>query len=475
MLKQVVTKYGVVEGVASEKGYALFRGIPYAASPTGELRWRPSIDPAPWSGVRKCGEWGAACVQSTPHTDPAAGYGKEFYASGDYPPRMSEDCLYLNIWTPAEASGQKLPVMVWLHGGGVQSGYSHEIEFDGDAICARGVILVTVNYRLNIFGYFAHPELSEESEYGASGNYGVHDQIQALRWVRDNIAAFGGDPENVTLFGQSGGGRSTQAVSCSPLAKGLLRRAIVQSSGGIQTAGGRQPLREMERRGVKFMEFASCKNVAELRAIPAEELLRLFEEFGEQAGGDIHERMRRGFNICTDGHVLPLSMEDTLVAGAHNDLDYMLGCTTGDSAMGSILASLAGWARLQQEHGRRPAYLYRFERELPDDDPADPRTLKGAFHSSELWYVFGTLGRCWRPMTAEDYALSEVMTDCWTNFAKTGDPNGGGPCGWTAYDDARPALMRFNVTSCGGCGMADADPDHTLGAQIDAIIDSLRR
>ena len=385
---------------------------------------------------------------------------------------MSEDCLYLNIWTPAETGNERLPVMMWMHGGGVQSGYSHEIEFDGDAICKRGVILVTINYRLNIFGYFAHPELTAESEFGASGNYGVHDQIQALRWIHDNIAAFGGDPNNVTIFGQSGGGRSTQAVSCSPLAKGLVHHAIVQSAGGIATAAGPTPREEVERRGVRFMEHTGCKNIAELRALPAEKLLELLLEY-ESAGGDVRLRFSRGFNISTDGYALPLSMEHTLVAGKQNDIDYMFGCTAND--MGGIIASLAGWAQVQQDNHMRPAYFYRFERALPEDDPNDNRVLKGAFHSSELWYTFGTLGRCWRPMTEGDYELSRIMCDMWTNFAKTGNPNGVALPHWDPYTITAPSMMTFNIAECGGCKMMNPDPEGKVRKEIDHILDGLRK
>jgi para-nitrobenzyl esterase len=456
MLEKVTTKYGVVKGIASEKGFALFKGIPYAAPPVGDLRWKPSVDPSPWQGVKKCDTWGSACPQIIPFVDPDSGYGKEFYASGEYPPVMNEDCLYLNIWTPAKSSDEKLPVMVWMHGGGTQSGYGHEIEFDGDEYCRRGVILVTINYRLNVFGYFAHPELSDESEFKASGNYGVHDQIQALRWIHDNIAAFGGDPENVTGFGQSGGGRSTQAISCSPLAKGLVHRAIVQSAGGISTAAGRLPLKEIEQRGVKFMEYTGCKNIAELRALSADQLLKLLKEYGELASGDISERLMRGFHISTDGHALPLSMEDTLLNGKQSDLSYMLGSNGGDMNSEFLMAVLRGWAHMQQKYDLKPAYMYRFMHSLPETDPNDDRVLKGSFHSADLWYMFGTLGRCWRPMTPADYELSRIMLDYWSNFAKNGNPNGEGLPHWDTYDNDTALLMRLDV---GECKMNDFDPD----------------
>lgn len=319
---------------------------------------------------------------------------------------------------------------------------------------------------LEYFGYFAHPELSAESALGASGNYGLHDQIQALRWIHENIAAFGGDPDNVTIFGQSGGGRSTQALACSPLAKGLVHRAIVQSAGGVTTAFGRMPRAQMEQRGTDFMAFTGCRNIAELRALPAMELLQKFSEYGNSAA-NFQERMSRGFNISTDGHALPLSMEDTLLQGKQLDLDYMFGTVTLDDRMGSMTASLRGWATLQNRFGLKAPWLYRFTRELPELDPSDDRPLKGAFHSSELWYLFGTLGRCWRPMTDADYALSERMSDYWTNFAKTGDPNGPNLPSWTRYTPDCKLHMRLDTQNC---GMTDFDPDGSVQAAEDAML-----
>lgn len=466
VMLDVATKYGAVRGVESAGGYALFKGVPYAKAPVGELRWKPSVAPEKWDGVRDCSAWGKACIQDIGFTDKEDAYGKEFYAGADYPPDMGEDCLYLNIWTPAKSAEDKLPVMMWMHGGGVQHGYSHEVEFDGDALCDRGVILVSVNYRLNIFGYFAHPELSAENEHHASGNYGVHDQVQALRWIHENIAFFGGDPENVTIFGQSGGGRSAQALSCSPLTKGLMKRAIVQSAGGLKTSMGRMPREMLEMRGVEFMEFAGCKNIAELRALDANTLHEYYRQFAMGGDSSVPLGKRRNFNIAADGHALPLTMEDTVIAGKQHDIDYMIGCVTGD-CKGPMFESQAGWAQLQCKQGKKPVYFYRFERELPENEPKSPKTLKGAFHSSELWYMFGTLDRCWRPMTQEDQKLSVTMLDMWTNFAKTGDPNGAELPVWEKYDDAAPQYMRFDI---GSCGMEDADADGTLQAKIDALL-----
>lgn len=464
MLKQVKTNYGSVEGTLSESGYALFKGIPYAAPPIGVLRWKYAQPPMAWDGIRQCNKWGAACIQSATMT-PDTFYGKEFYASGDYPPEMSEDCLFLNVWTPAEHGSDKLPVMVWIHGGGVQTGYSHEIEFDGDAICKRGCILVTINYRVNIFGYFAHPELTAET--GASGNYGVSDQIQALRWIRENIAQFGGDSGNIMVFGQSGGGRSTQALCCSPLAKGLIHHAAVHSAGGTLTGFGRLPRAAMEERGVRFVETAGVKTIASLREMPVGELFAAFQAYFAKAG------MHGGFNICTDGYILPLSMEDSLLQGVQHDIDYILGNTVDEGISGrrpampgmvNMTASLRGWGRLQNEQGKNPPYMYVFDRAMPGDDA-------GAFHSSELWYVFGTLGRCWRPFAQGDYRLSQQMLDYWTNFAKTGNPNGAGLPLWKPFAEDK---LEMRLGLCADEQDADCHmEDYSMGGKMKELEDEL--
>ncbi len=445
MLKQATTKYGVLEGVALEDSCTVFRGIPYAAPPVGALRFREPMPPAPWEGVRKCCAWGAACPQETPHTADSP-YGIEFYLGDDYPPKMDEDCLFLNIWTAAEQADEKRPVMVWLHGGGVQNGYGHEIEFDGEALAKRGVILVTVQYRLNIFGFFAHRLLTEESPHRASGNYGIMDQIQALKWIRENISAFGGDPENVTVFGQSGGGRSTQAICCSPLSKGLVRHAAIHSAGGIMTAMGRVDREVLEARGDRFFSMFGLKTLEDLRALPWQKLKEMFAAYSKEAG------MAGGFNICTDGYVLPESMEDAVINGHHHDIDYIVGCTVsevhrvfGESKF-NLCAALRGMAHCQIEQGRRPMHMFVFERLLPGERAH--AFVNEAFHSCELWYVFGTLDRCWRPFTKADYELSEKMMGYWTNFAKTGDPNGKGLPRWEPYEDPDRLALALRTDGC---------------------------
>ena len=233
MLKTVTTKYGIVEGVESNAGYALFRGIPYAAPPVGELRWRAPQDPASWEGVRKCDTYGPACAQfdrwdtAIDDITDDSGHPYIMIPNYPYPPKMDEDCLYLNIYTPAKSADEKLPVMMYIHGGGLQQWYGSDYEYCGDKFCDQGVILVSITYRLNVFGFYTHPELAAESGHDSSGNYGLLDQIQALKWIRENIAAFGGDPYNVTCFGQSGGARATAAICCSPLAQDYIAHASI--------------------------------------------------------------------------------------------------------------------------------------------------------------------------------------------------------------------------------------------------------
>ena len=251
MKRTVSTKYGRLEGVRSGiQKITVFRGIPYAKAPVGALRWHAPVEPEKWDGIKDCSRFAPAAIQ-TEHPK-GSFYEVEFYQGGV---DISEDCLYLNIWADLEKTAQ--PVMVWFHGGAYMHGFGHEMEFDGDAIAKRGAILVTVNYRVGVLGYMAHPALTARD--GHSGNYGLMDQIFALKWVQENIAAFGGDPENVTIFGQSAGGGSVQSIMTSPLARGLFRRSIIQSAGSpLKSLGGERQLSEAERTGLDLERQAGC-------------------------------------------------------------------------------------------------------------------------------------------------------------------------------------------------------------------------
>lgn len=429
-MQQVMTKKGLVEGT-QKNGFSLFLGIPYAKPPIGNLRWRPPQEAEAWEGVYRAQTFPPRSMQVV--GAPMGMYDKEFYDEPSYQTAPSEDSLYLNIWTPAESAGEGLPVAFWLHGGAFLGGFGHEKEFDGEAYCKHGVILVTVNYRLGPVGFLAHPWLSEESRLGGgpavSGNYGILDQIAALKWVRENIVFFGGDPDNITVFGQSAGCMSVQTLVSSPLTRGMIAKAILQSGVGLST---RHSLETAERQGLEFAANAGVHSLEEMRALS-------FPQIMAAAGPLIGKGFATNeppYTPVTDGILLTDDYDRIIEEGRTLDIPYLLGSTRDDIATNA--AALAGgyrgpvfegsrnWCMAQLKNGRDPAYLYYFTHALPGDDA-------GAFHSSELWYMFGTYGRCWRPMTEADAKLSLRMVAYWTRFMKTGDPNGKGLPRWSPY------------------------------------------
>lgn len=453
MLRQVTTHYGVIRGIpAADPRITAFKGIPFAAPPVGALRWRAPQPPAPWKDVLEAEMFAPISMQEIPGLNaPDDIYTKEWHVDPDIP--MSEDCLYLNIWSPARNTSEKLPVMIWIFGGGMCCGYPSEMEFDGERIARRGVILVSVNYRVNGFGFLAHPELTQESEFHSSGNYGFLDQLAAIKWVKENISAFGGDPKNMTVFGQSAGGRSVLCHLSSPLAKDTFVRAISQSAGGAGLCC--RPLypslREAEETGKRFLSFLKVDSIAQARQIDACTLRDKSMEF-------ILHDVRWGPVI--DGWYLKEDPILSIAAGRLNTFQCMTGSTTaemnrflhfnsrteldayakesfGENA--DTFLSLAKsrmsqgekgfhfsynlselgaktWAALAAEQNH-PLYIYRFDADLPGDNA-------GAFHSSELWFIFETLAKCWRPFQGKHYDLARQMCNYWTNFAKTGNPNG---------------------------------------------------
>lgn len=423
MGKIIITQYGALEG-ADRDGYVVFRGIPYAKPPVGALRWKAPRETDRWEGVRKAVRFSAICPQHTPGPDdPFGNYYKEFYAYPEYQREQSEDCLYLNIWTPDTDAGN-LPVAFYIHGGGFSGGYSSEIEFDGEEYCKKGVVLVTVGYRVGAFGFLAHPWLSAENERGISGNYGLLDQIAALRWTVSNIAAFGGDPDNITVFGQSAGSMSTQALVSSPLTKNWIAKAILQS--GVSCTANilaAPTLKNEEEYGLIFASLAGVSTPEELRNLTADEILNTAERFGA-------EMFRRGDGLVlvpnTDGYVLEKTVRDVWKEGSMKKIPYIAGCVGNDLGTtpedlqnndpGEILRECRRWAEKASQAAGSDAYVYHFARKLPGDN-------WGAFHSSELWYMLGTLHRCWRPMTEADYELSAKMVNYWTCFMKTGAPD----------------------------------------------------
>lgn len=422
----VSTKQGAVKGFCSEdKQTVIFRGVPYAQPPVGELRFRRPQEHEPWEGVRDCTRFSAVCPQADLRGMDL--YGKEFYDGEEVV--MNEDCLYLNIWTPAGSTPESgLPVLFWIHGGAFMHGHGSEKEFDGEGFAKKGVILVTINYRVNAFGFFAHPDLEAENAERVSGNYGILDQIFALRWVRENIAAFGGDPEKITIFGQSAGCMSVQTIISSPLSAGMVRGAVLQSGGGIRALHETPKKEQLWETSKKLMEHLNVSSVEELRRVPAEKV----RDAAYATGGP-----GLGWTPHVDGFLLPASTDELAQAGKIHDIKYMIGSTSGDIG-GSKLLQEAGerFCENQLKLGRAPAHLYFFDRALPGDD-------SGAFHSSELWYVFETLPRCWRPWEEHDYELSRIMSTYWANFAKTGDPNGELLPRWEPFttEDPGPAVL----------------------------------
>lgn len=472
----VRTHAGLVTGMAtSQPGVRAYLGIPFAAAPVGELRWRPPRPPAQWTGVRAADRFAPACMQPGP-----AAFGPwtlEFLLRGP----VSEDCLYLNVWTGA-APGARRPVFVYIYGGAFTSGSSDVPVYDGARLASRGLVVVTINYRVGALGFLAHPELTAESPEHASGNYGLLDQVAALRWVRDDIAAFGGDPARVTIAGQSAGAMSVFLLTASPLARGLFQRAVIESGPGglaamgIASARGMaRPRADAEREGVTFAQAAGAPTLAQLRALPA-------SAFVPTPGG-----ARARFGPIVDGLFLTEDPADVFAAGRQNDVATLTGLNAdegsafpgygkttaaafraqaqqrwGDRAPRFLAAypaasdeeagraavqsardaGVAGVTRLLLERARTartPAFAYYFDRAIPW--PEHPEF--GAFHTAEVPYVFGTLDVLPRPWTDVDRRLSETMMGYWVNFATHGDPNGPGLPAWPVFRPGQPALLRL--------------------------------
>ena len=417
---------GMIQGVPSSASEVIvFRGIPYAAPPIGDLRWKRPQPVMKWKGVKVADTFSNICWQ--PGNAVGTFYGNEFYWKENTV--QSEDCLYLNIWAPADAVGNpasKLPVAFWVHGGAYFNGYGHEITMDGDAWAKRGVILVTINYRLGIFGFLAHPKLSAENPDGTSGNYGTYDQVAALKWVHNHIAQFGGDPDNITVLGQSAGAASIKNLVSSPLSKGLIKNAIIQSGGGIGSFGSSDSgQKQAETTGKAFMDKFGYNSLKSMRAVPAERLLEIFKAEGMNL-----------FRPHIDGILLTESFDDAARNQHLADANYMIGCTLDDiRPMGKQIDE---FCFLRDSLDHRPAYQYLFARKLPG-------THDGAFHSAELWFMFHTLDRSWRPMTEADYRLADEVMDSWTNFVKYGNPNQPSKMAWAPFTLANPYVKTFNV------------------------------
>lgn len=419
---------GKIQGVRDTTGKVLvYKGIPYAAPPVGSLRW---VEPQPvvaWNDTLLCDKFGDACVQNLFTSDNF--YYKEFY---DGPaPEMSEDCLYLNVYAPSGKNVGGWPVAVWIHGGSFDHGYGHENEFDGEALARKGVILVTINYRLGVFGYMALPELAAESKNHTTGNYGLLDQYAALKWVKKNISAFGGDPRRITVMGQSAGAGSVQALVSSKMCKDLLYGAVIQSGGGLRGIIPTQSMEEKEVYGSDFFKYCGFGTVSQGRNTSAEILQGLYNSY-------LAEDRRMFFGPCVDGYMLKANTNSIALSNNELDINYMIGYCADDIAPDVMKTAAVQWSLLLEKQDRDPAYVYCFSRRLPGDDA-------GAFHSSELRYEFGTLGRSWRPFTEADYALSDRMTGCIANFCRNGDPNGDKNDGWEPYTDDVRHIEIFDI------------------------------
>jgi para-nitrobenzyl esterase len=437
---------GLLSGIAgSSPEIKVYKGIPYAAPPVGDLRWRAPKTAPKWDGVRKADQFSATCIQ-VPYAE-----GSPYRSAAE---SVSEDCLYLNVWSGAKAGGKR-PVMVWIHGGALTRGAGSNAVYNGEELAKKGVVLVTINYRLGIFGFFAHPELTKESDRNSSGNYGILDQIAALEWVQKNIAAFGGDPKKVTIFGESAGSWSVNTLVASPLAKGLFQRAIGESGAFFAEL---PKLADAEKVGEKIAKSQGADSIAALRAKPAEDLMKVN---GELARPNV------------DGWMLPAEVYTIFAKGKQNDVPILIGsnadegtaftpatvkassfqalaktrygekadaflkiypASTDDEAHASSAESMRDmtfgwemrtWARMQTKTGKSKAYVYYFSR-VP---PGPVGAKLGVYHASEIAYVFHNI----KSSEEVDQKLTDAMSSYWVNFATNGDPNGKDLPKWPAY------------------------------------------
>jgi para-nitrobenzyl esterase len=467
---------GLISGTAgSTPEVRTYKGIPYAAPPVNSLRWRAPQAAAHWEGVRKAEEFGPACLPN----------------GGNATPAPSEDCLYLNVWTTAKSPSDKRPVMVWIYGGAFNGGSGSVPDYDGDALSKKGPVLVTFNYRLGAFGFFSHPELTKESDRGASGNYGLMDQIAALEWVQRNIAAFGGDPKKVTIFGESAGSVSVADLVASPQAKGLFVRAIGESGAwfGLSIAPARK-LADAEQAGLKIAQDLNAKSLAELRLLPAETIAKKARGAGAIVDGWILPDDPGKIYAQGKQHAIPL-----LVGSNRDEGTFFLQPTTaekfnaevhrrfGDAADTFLKMYPAGsdeeanasaltdfrdeaawgmrnWARMETKTVKAKAYLYYFTHEPPAaPDQKGPRR-RGATHVAEVPYVFENQRN--RPWTDVDHHLSDTMSSYWVNFATTGDPNGKGLPRWPAFDENKntnPMVLGETIEVGPGAGLDRAKLD----------------
>ena len=485
---EVKTSAGVVSGATSSDGFvSIYRGIPFAAPPVGALRWKAPHPAATWEGDRDATTFGARCMQGS------------LFADMIFRDTMSEDCLYLNVWSNARQPGQRLPVMVWIYGGGFQAGSASEPRQDGERLSRLGVVVVSFNYRLGVFGFMAHPSLTAESGTSSSGNYGLLDQVAALTWVQQNIGVFGGDPGNVTIFGESAGSFSVSALVASPMAKGLFHKAIGQSGSllGEQTLPT-AALSVAEKNGLVVQEKLFARSIEGMRQVSADDVLKTVLNTPSMAFS---------FSPSLDGQLLPRTANEIYAEGAQHKVPLLAGWNADEvrasatmSPQKPTMASFATlvrtqfgqnadavlavypmksdedainatadfnsdmfishgtwrWIEAHRETSGAPVYRYLFRRVIPiapENKPnGEPILAKdiGARHAGEIEYVFGALESVpkvtWEP---GDRVLSELMMRYWTNFARSGDPNGVGLPKWPRYtgDAKGPTVMELDVVS----------------------------
>ena len=480
----VKTQSGPVVGVpAALDGITVYKGIPYAASTAGQNRWRPPQPPPSWTGVRRADTWGAACPQ--PVTGIAA----------DRVPPLSEDCLNLNIWTGAASSGERRPVLVWIYGGRNSAMWASQPVYDGANLAAKGAVVVTFNHRVGAFGNLAHPELSAESGHGGSGNWGVLDTVAALRWIRRNIAAFGGDPDRVTLAGWSHGSSFVNILMISKLARGLFHRALLAA--GVQytkdpalgrLAGGYDTLAAAEANGSAFAGYMGVSSLSDLRALSADEIVtKVYAPGAPVAGTD--------FGNVLDGHVLPTTYTDAMTSRAEYDVPVLTGNNKDENGASPTLTMTAAayrtyaastfgdradefltlypavtdaeaaaqynacardeervstflWGTQFRDTAgsRSPVYTYWWTHAPPGSDttnPIEPANGAGAYHGAEKYYLFGNLYGTDRPWTDEDHAIADTTSSYVANFAATGNPNGRSLPAWPALRTTRPLSMEL--------------------------------
>ncbi len=488
MLRTVTTNLGVLAGApGGDPRITIFKGVPFAKPPVGPLRWRAPQPCEPWSGVRQATRFAPVSVQDALGQDWNDFYTRELHPAGAEL-EMSEDCLYLNVWTPAKAADEKLPVFFYIHGGGLMGGYSYEMEFDGERVARKGCVMVTAAYRLGALGFFSHADLSREAPGESQGNYGFMDQVAALRWVHENIAAFGGDPERVTIAGQSAGAGSVTALITSPMTRGLIHGAIMMSGGGPNTvSAASMPLKEAQYRGEELLRALKVSNVAEARRLPAAAICATYASMARfdptyprnpitvvdgvfmekdpidvmkddelpripYMVGSCHDE-GKGFFIRKNQPPMDVPGFEAMVRkeyGQHADAFLAAADVHTPEELLTLYRSRdfhifyhahMAFARLMHEQ-KRTVYAYTFEHDVPGDDGA------GSYHGSDLWFFFDSLNRCWRPFTGKHYDLARAVSSYLVNFVATGDPNGA-DCGgaplplWEPYAEGHLMEMCF--------------------------------